>query len=97
MFKGTRSEQMQLIGNAVPPRFAEVIGRTLWESLRGRPDGLAGGLPGELPGALLTFAPTASNGMSPALRATCEAVAERFGVGPAYSEERQALLWSGTN
>lgn len=86
-FAGTVSERATLIGNAVPPLLAYRIGLSLMYSLSGggaEKDGA-----GE--GRLLSFVPTLSNGMSPALKATTEMVRQRFGLAP---KERQQLLWS---
>lgn len=67
-FRGTYSEQAQLIGNAVPPLLATVIARTLAADL-------LVAKPKSDRGELLSFVPTLSKGMSPILeRATkaCE-------------------------
>lgn len=70
-FSGTIREIIQLIGNAVPPLFAGRLGtnlrRDLLSAQRGR-----------LPGALLSFVPTLSSGMSPALEAVEKAVRKRY-------------------
>ena len=71
-FIGTQIERIQLIGNAVPPLLGEAIGRSLEADLATQPK------VGALPGALLSFNPTASNGMSPALIEVTEQVRERF-------------------
>ena len=86
VFKGSQSERIQQIGNAVPPRLGEVIGRSLAEDLSATPK------VGAKPGALLSFYPTASNGMSPALLKVDEHVRERFfsAVAPEQSELRWA-------
>lgn len=59
-FFGSASERMQLIGNAVPPLLASKIADAVLESLQ------SATIRAE-PGALLSFVPTLSNGMSPAL------------------------------
>ncbi len=59
-FSGSRRERAQLIGNAVPPRLAEVVATSLLGDLEGaRRTAQAG--------ALLSFMPTLSTGTSPAL------------------------------
>jgi DNA (cytosine-5)-methyltransferase 1 len=73
-FSGNVSEQMQLIGNAVPPLLALVLSRRLLADLRkylGQQ---------QTRGALLSFVPTLSNGVSPALDATIETVRSHFTV-----------------
>jgi len=81
---GTAAERAELVGNAVPPLLAFAIARTLAADL-------AQERPRRRPGALLTFAPTLSAGMSPALRD----VTER--VSAAFQRERRApvqrALW----
>src|SRR5258706_6980694 len=59
-FFGSRRDRAQLIGNAVPPRFAEVIAQSLLRDLRKNHSQA-------LPGALLSFTPTLSSGASPIL------------------------------
>lgn len=71
VFEGTQSEKMQMIGNAVPPRLAESIARTLKEDLKHVKAT-------SKEGALLSFVPTLSNGMSPVLQTVCNEVSERF-------------------
>ncbi len=75
VFTGTKAEKIQLIGNAVPPRLAEHFARCLVNDLRSRDE-----LHVEPEGALLSFVPTLSNGMSPALTAVSERVRSRFGL-----------------
>jgi DNA (cytosine-5)-methyltransferase 1 len=70
-FVGTVAEQMQLIGNAVPPRLAEVIGRTLKKDL-------AKAHLGQRPGALLSFVPSLADGFSPVLRSITDQVEREF-------------------
>ncbi len=77
-FFGNDSEKIQLIGNAVPPVLAEVIAQSLKDALL-RPQ------PAKNGGALLSFKPTGSSGMSPALERVCQAVEARFG-NPAQKE-----------
>jgi DNA (cytosine-5)-methyltransferase 1 len=73
LFAGNASEQMQLIGNAVPPLLAFVFGRSLIADLKASPDPSMGG-------GLLSFVPTLSNGVSPALDTTIETVKARFTI-----------------
>jgi len=71
MFHGTRAERALLIGNAVPPRLAEVIARKLAEDLREQK-------PKEKEGALLSFVPALSSGKSPALQQVTNVVETCF-------------------
>jgi DNA (cytosine-5)-methyltransferase 1 len=73
-FLGTLSEQAQLIGNAVPPRLAYVLAKSLASDLEKRqtqakPDAQ---------GALLSFMPTLADGYSPILRQLIDRVNTRF-------------------
>jgi DNA (cytosine-5)-methyltransferase 1 len=82
-FLGSRSDRALLIGNAVPPRLAEVIGTHLaqsasFESVPGR-------------GRLLSFVPTLSEGMSPALAAVVEMISKRY--LPSQEKREQLALW----
>ena len=70
-FFGNASERMQLIGNAVPPLLASRIAEVVRESLRSAEIGAN-------PGALLSFVPTLSSGMSPALERVSRQVRARF-------------------
>ena len=83
VFAGTLSESATLIGNAVPPLLAYNIGMALIADLRDLTCENGGG-------KLLSFVPTDSNGMSPALRSITETVTERFGLN---RTERQKELW----
>ena len=75
IFSGTITQQMQQIGNAVPPLLAKQLGLTLAEqessSVSQDPDG-----------ALVTFVPTESRGMSPALAHVTKLVRDRFSPRP---------------
>jgi DNA (cytosine-5)-methyltransferase 1 len=84
VFCGSQSEQMQLIGNAVPPAFATVIARTLLDSLRVPHLAVEGG-------ALLSFVPTLSDGSSPALRRVTDQVMHDFGSN---ITDRALSLWA---
>ncbi len=71
VFVGSPSEQMQLIGNAVPPIFASVLANNLHRDLcreNQRHD----------EGALLSFVPTVSDGFSPILRRVDRMVKHRL-------------------
>jgi DNA (cytosine-5)-methyltransferase 1 len=83
-FIGNQSDQALLIGNAVPPVFSAAIARHVRGEIHG---------PGQenSNGALLTFVPTASSGMSPALLRTTNLVLSRF--GGAKQEAEQYNLW----
>ena len=70
-FAGTLREAIQLAGNAVPPLLAQKLAENLRRDMETVDVG-------GLPGALLSFLPTLSTGMSPALRSVEKAVAERF-------------------
>jgi DNA (cytosine-5)-methyltransferase 1 len=83
-FWGTDGEKIQLIGNAVPPLLAEVIARSLRDGLLNPP-------PVKNGGALLSFEPTCSSGMSPALERVCQRIETRFG-NPA-GQQKLELAW----
>lgn len=70
-FFGNSSEQIQLIGNAVPPLLAQRIGESLIKELQ-----IA--KPSYTEGSLLSFIPTAEDGVSPALRDVIERVQRQF-------------------
>ncbi len=70
-FQGSSSTRMQVIGNAVPPLLAARVGGAVLESLRSATIGAA-------PGALLSFIPTHSNGLSPALARVVRLVRAHF-------------------
>ncbi len=61
VFYGTKAERALLIGNAVPPRLAEVVARGLVRDLQHQKNGA-------MPGALLSFVAGSSGGVSPVLR-----------------------------
>ncbi|MXX08267.1 MAG: DNA cytosine methyltransferase [Synechococcus sp. SB0667_bin_8] len=84
-FFGSASERMQLIGNAVPPLLASKIADAVLQSLQSAT--IHAG-----PGALLSFVPTLSNGMSPALGKVVQEVRSRH---PEPTGRRMQLsLWS---
>ncbi len=72
-FIGKRSERLRLIGNAVPPLLASAVARQLLADLAARKPVSPG------PGRLLSFQPTSSIGMSPALDRVCRVVWKRYG------------------
>jgi DNA (cytosine-5)-methyltransferase 1 len=74
-FLGKRSERLQLIGNAVPPLLASTVARQLLVDLAA-PQPVSVGT-----GRLLSFQPTCSIGMSPALERVCHTVSKRHGDG----------------
>ncbi|MGH9344676.1 MAG: DNA cytosine methyltransferase [Terriglobia bacterium] len=82
-FYGTQAEQIQLIGNAVPPRFAHQLAFNLAEDLA-RPHQRRHG------GALLSFVPTLSEGSSPALKRAVDTVNRTL---DGYIEAEEMLLW----
>ena len=84
-FVGNQSDQALLIGNAVPPRFAEVVARHVLQHLNA---------PGRQhsTGALLSFVPTSSTGMSPALQKTTKMVHARFGAREQVNGQVQLCL-----
>lgn len=84
-FLGTIAEQSLLIGNAVPPRLAEAIARSLAKQL-------TSARPAPSRGALLSFVPTTSAGMSPVLKRITSAVANAF--GDRISGTDQLKLWA---
>ena len=85
-FAGTPSERQQLIGNAVPPRLARIVATSLKEQLEKSRPGVTD------QGRLLSFVPTLSSGMSPALASITERVLRRFALLPATDVE-QMILW----
>ena len=70
-FFGNASEQIQLIGNAVPPLLAQRIGESLIQEVQTEKSTYAHG-------ALLSFIPTVADGVSPALRNVMERVQQQF-------------------
>lgn len=84
-FSGSTSERALLIGNAVPPRLAEALGEVLVTAIQ---QGTAAQYD---EGALLSFVPTLSEGMSPALASTTDKVCRAFSIAP---QEKQLSLWA---
>ena len=83
VFHGTLSERSTLIGNAVPKLLAQNIGSSLISDLQHSVyDGSTG--------RLLSFVPTESNGMSPALRSITDIVSKRYGLA---NLQVQLQLW----
>ncbi len=87
VFIGNVAECTIQIGNAVPPRLAEIVASGLKESLLSNPACTYA------QGKLLTFIPTVSSGKSPALRALCERVEARYLAELHYIEKEQLTLW----
>ncbi len=83
-FAGKISDQALLIGNAVPPLFAEAVARHLAAQLRAGVKQDAG------EGRLLSFVPTMSTGMSPALQRITAVVQNTFCVA---ASNTQLQLW----
>lgn len=89
-FRGTRSEQALLIGNAVPPRFAEVLGHSIVAAAQLRERATATSTQGRL----LSFSPTLSTGMSPALTNVVEEVKKRYGLTAPEESATQLPLYA---
>lgn len=87
-FTGTAVERSLQIGNAVPPKLGSAIGFALLRTLE-----LSKHTSIERPGKLLTFVPTLSQGMSPALKETISAVNNEFADRQHQTKSRQSLLW----
>jgi DNA (cytosine-5)-methyltransferase 1 len=82
IFAGNFSEQATLIGNAVPPRFAEALGQAVIRHLAA-PRVEAVGQPRK--GALLEFSATNGSGMSPALANVVNQVRDRYVAEPLFA------------
>ncbi len=82
-FRGSVAEKAQLIGNAVPPLLAQRIAETLRRDI-------AEMCPDRRRGALLSFIPTLSSGMSPALEEVIYRVKQRFSIA---EKQRELQLW----
>ena len=90
-FAGTLSEKATLIGNAVPPMLAHALANSIVHSLTSAP------LKTTSSGRLLSFVPTLSSGMSPALQNVMSRVRRRYlheGNEPerAYAQARVRCL-----
>ena len=83
VFMGTLAQRAQLIGDAVPPRLAHAFAISLLQDVK-HSHPIEGG-------ALLTFSPTLSVGLSPALRSMSERVASHFSLRAQDAE--QMVLW----
>jgi len=83
-FVGSASDRTLLIGNAVPPKLAKAIALSLYE------DVMSATHEPDASGALLSFVPTLSSGMSPALQRTCELVRSKFLLA---ASDSQLALW----
>jgi DNA (cytosine-5)-methyltransferase 1 len=79
IFAGNAGEQAQLIGNAVPPLLANHIARNLRRDLETCKKK-------HIEGTLLSFVPTMSSGMSPALLKTSELVSRQARMNDAQEE-----------
>lgn len=85
IFEGSVSQMMLQVGNAVPPRLGQAIAEAVREDL-GRTSTENGR------GELVSFVPTQSSGMSPALADVCARVRNHFWRGEASMLE-QLQLW----
>lgn len=74
-FRGTPTEQATLIGNAIPPRFAKALGTVIAQHLASAQDADRRA-PGK--GALVEFAVTPAQHMSPALARVVADVRDRY-------------------
>lgn len=83
VFFGSIQDQAQLIGNAVPPQLAYVIAINLFNDLEAKPQPLE-------EAALLSFVPTISDGVSPALDEVTRRVRTAFAK---YLLVEERTLW----
>lgn len=83
IFRGTQADQIQLIGNAVPPLLAQVIAESLLSDMQ-EPSSV---ITRSGAGQLLSFVPTDSNGYSPILKEVTQKVRLLFGpaIGQSFS------------
>lgn len=72
LFAGSRANRSLLLGNAVPPAFATVLGSAMARTLGQESTG-------DTEGRLLSFEPTTGSGVSPALGRVLRSVFARFG------------------
>jgi DNA (cytosine-5)-methyltransferase 1 len=84
-FVGSQAEKAVLIGNAVPPRFAQELGNALLLSLKGLVPGAS------VAGALRSFEATSADGLSPALSNVLAKVKMRY---DARTRATLELAWS---
>lgn len=87
-FHGTPGEQIQQIGNGVPPKLASRIASTLASALVKNQCKAS-----RNSGRLLSFRPTASGGRSPALNDVCELVAKQFDYSVADNNDQELFIW----
>ena len=80
VFFGTKAERALLIGNAVPPKLAEVVALGIAEDLHKQ------NLEKKKEGALLSFVPNISNGASPSLQSVTDMIEIKFGLAPEQLE-----------
>jgi DNA (cytosine-5)-methyltransferase 1 len=83
-FSGTQGEKVQMIGNAVPPILAISVAETLMADMCRQP-------PSDKEGALLSFVPTASNGMSPILQRVTADVDAKLRAGSDFKQAELCL------
>mgnify|MGYP001566162551 FL=1 len=88
VFVGNVAECILQIGNAVPPCLAEVIALNLKRDLEN-----ALSNPSAESGALLSFVPTASNGMSPVLEDLTSRIRQKYPNTRTETELEQIELW----
>ena len=86
-FAGTPTQHIIQVGNAVPPRLAGAVAQALRIDLQ-----VNEAVSESKEGALLSFVPTASSGMSPALQNVYEAITGQFCAEKAATIE-QLPLW----
>ena len=84
-FTGNQSDRALQIGNAVPPMLSQQIATFLFNDM-------CNSVPEIIEPALLSFIPTNSNGMSPALMNLTNRVLDKFGAY--YSQPRQLSIWA---
>lgn len=73
-FEGSLTDRINMIANSVPVHFATEIGRSVLNNFR-QPEPVR-----RTRGKLISFVPTLAEGMSPALKQTCDLVRNEFGV-----------------
>jgi DNA (cytosine-5)-methyltransferase 1 len=85
VFCGSKADRILLVGNGVPPLLGQQIAQNLLVNLRTTRKEQ------HSRGALLSFVPTLSTGLSPALEAVVQKVSSRF--ASARNREYQRSLW----